>query len=196
MQGRLDSPLTEAGKNQAHIHGKTLKMLGGIDQLFVSPSGRTRETASIINSYAKATLSIEDALMERDCGEWSGELVSDIESFDREVWKEREADRFQHRPPGGENLSDMHMRVSDFLESLQTVEDDVVGLVTHGVMSRVIIMAYLGLTRQEAIRVQHPNDAFYRLSLGTVDIEADHFRDGEGPKAGLLRYPQAETIAR
>lgn len=196
IQGHMDSPLTELGKQQADTHGKTLKSLGGIDQLFVSPSGRARETAFIVNSYAKAVVTFESSLMERDCGEWSGQVLSDVEARYPQAWRARTDDPFQHRPPGGENLSDMQERVSTFLQSLYAIDCDVVGLITHGVMSRVILMDLLGLNPLEAVRAYHPNDAFYRLSFHATEIETHYFKDGSGPRAGLLRHTQAETIAR
>ncbi|MCZ6657631.1 MAG: histidine phosphatase family protein [Gammaproteobacteria bacterium] len=196
IQGHMDSPLTELGKQQADTHGKTLKSLGGIDQLFVSPSGRARETAFIVNSYAKAVVTFESSLMERDCGEWSGQVLSDVEARYPQAWRARTDDPFQHRPPGGENLSDMQERVSTLLQSLYAIDCDVVGLITHGVMSRVILMDLLGLNPLEAVRAYHPNDAFYRLSFHATEIETHYFKDGSGPRAGLLRHTQAETIAR
>ncbi len=214
IQGHMDSPLTELGRQQADTHGKTLKSLGGIDQLFVSPSGRARETAFIVNSYAvspsgraretafivnsyaKAVVTFESSLMERDCGEWSGQMLSEVEARYPQAWQARTDDPFQHRPPGGENLSDMQERVGTFLQSLYAIDCDVVGLVTHGVMSRVILMDLLGLNPLEAVRAYHPNDAFYRLSFRATEIETHYFKDGSGPQAGLLRHTQAETIAR
>ncbi len=196
IQGHMDSPLTELGKQQADTHGKTLKSLGGIDQLFVSPSGRARETAFIVNSYAKAVVTFESSLMERDCGEWSGQVLSEVEARYPQAWQARADHPFEHRPPGGENLSDMQERVSTFLQSLYAIDCDVVGLITHGVMSRVILMDLLGLNPLEAVRAYHPNDAFYRLSFHATEIETHYFKDGSGPQAGLLRHTQAETIAR
>ena len=56
MQGRMDSPLTEEGKRQALDHGGVLRDLGGVDRLIVSPSGRTQETAYILNSFLNADM--------------------------------------------------------------------------------------------------------------------------------------------
>ena len=59
MQGRLDSPLTHAGMEQAHSHGELLKGLTPIEAMYVSPSGRTRETAYIVNSYVRAPVQFD-----------------------------------------------------------------------------------------------------------------------------------------
>ena len=79
MQGRLDSPLSDEGKLQAQRHAEVLAANGGVDHFIVSPSGRTRETASIVNARIQAPIDFEEVLMERDCGEWSGFTVQEIE---------------------------------------------------------------------------------------------------------------------
>ena len=48
MQGRLDSPLTERGRQQALAHGRLLAKLPPPDCYWVSPAGRTRATAHLI----------------------------------------------------------------------------------------------------------------------------------------------------
>ena len=44
MQGSLDSPLTNEGRVHAQLHGALLAR-EAVEHLFVSPLGRTRETA-------------------------------------------------------------------------------------------------------------------------------------------------------
>jgi len=50
MQGRLDSPLTERGRQQALAHGKLLAELPPVECLWVSTANRTRATADFINA--------------------------------------------------------------------------------------------------------------------------------------------------
>lgn len=194
MQGRLDSPLTEAGKAQAQAHGRLLKELGPIDEMHVSPSGRTRETAYILNSHVRARIQYQDALLERDLGTWSGLTVAELEAAFPEAWRARKHDPYHHRPPEGENLADMLARCDAFLERIVRSESANVVLVTHQVMSRVILKRLLGLTSDEAVRVIHPNDALYLLGLDAAAADACHYRSGAGPFAGLLRRGDDETI--
>jgi probable phosphoglycerate mutase len=186
MQGRLDSALTELGRNQARRHGETIRAQGGVDAAFVSPLGRTRATADILNSFLHTDLAYVDALMERDCGEWSGFTVDEAEARWPDEWRAREIDPFGHRPPGGENLVDMLDRADSFLEALRGRPEPVIALVTHGVMSRCVLTHYLGLDPPRAVRVRHPNAAFYVLDFAKGGVEACHWLDGEGPHAGLL----------
>ena len=191
MQGRMDSPLTERGREQASTNGQLLKALGGVEQLWVSPSGRTTETAYLLNSHVHASIEFVDQLMERDCGQWSGLLVDDIQQDYPEQWSQWRGDPYWYQPPGGENLQDMLQRVHEFLDSL--FEQDVVslGLVTHGVMSRVILKYFLGLAELECTRVLHPNDVVYRLTFHAEDIDTHHFEAGGGAQAGLKRNEPA-----
>jgi broad specificity phosphatase PhoE len=194
MQGRLDSPLTREGVEQAHKHGLLLKTLPSIERMYVSPSGRTRETAYIVNSYVRAELSYEDALLERDCGDWSGLSVDEIEDASPGAWQRRLEDPFHHRPPGGENLADMARRCAGFLEQLLEAPHDRVALVTHQVMSRVILGALLDLDPDEVVRLIHPNEALYQVGVDVDEVSVQHFIAGRGPLTGLLRHGDDETI--
>ncbi|MEQ8487022.1 MAG: histidine phosphatase family protein [Pseudomonadales bacterium] len=195
MQGRLDSPLTERGRRQADVHGRTLARDGGVDRLIVSPSGRTRATAELLNAHLAAPLRFEDALMERDCGAWSGLTIDEIASRHPEAWRGRLDDPYHHRPPEGENLPDMERRVAGLLDELLAAGAGRVALVTHGVMSRVIVKRLLALDPAEAARVRHPNELCYRVVVGgSGGPEAAHFVDGDGPRGGLLRHEGDGTI--
>ena len=195
MQGRLDSPLTSAGRAQAAVHGRLLSEIAGLEQLIVSPSGRRRETACILNSHVQAPMRHDEALMERDCGEWSGLTIEEIEQHFPESWEARQEDPFDHRPPGGENHEDLVQRARPLLADLLRGDRVEVGLVTHGVMSRAIVTHLLGLTPAEAVRVRHPNDLVYRLDLSADSVDVSHFVAGEGPRPGLLHQNENETIS-
>ncbi len=193
MQGRLDSPLTQEGMEQAHDHGALLKTMDAVETMYVSPSGRTRETAYIINSYVRARVEYVDALLERDVGLWSGLTVDELEEAFPQAWRDRLEDPYNHRPPEGENLADMEARVADFVDDVLKGPEQNVALVTHQVMSRVVLGRLLGLLPEEVVRVMHPNDALYRVSIDEV-ADVSHYLSGQGPFEGLLRLRDDETI--
>lgn len=186
MQGRLDSALTELGQQQAITHGGTLQGLGGVDHLFVSPAGRAQETAYLINSFLGAPMSFEEELLERDCGSWSGLTVDEIQQRFPTEWDARDADPFDYRPPGGENLEDLVGRVQGFLDELFALPYETIGIITHGIMSRAILFRLLSLSKPMANRVRHPNNLFYQLDFAPTDIKPAHWLDGSGPNQGLL----------
>ncbi|MCR9261026.1 MAG: phosphoglycerate mutase family protein [Pseudomonadaceae bacterium] len=194
MQGRLDSPLTDAGRQQASVNGALIKSLGGVEQLWVSPAGRTTETAFLINSYTQAAIDFADALLERDCGDWSGLTLEQIQQDHPQAWADRLEDPYYFAPPQGESLQDMLLRAHSFLDELFDSEWESVALVTHGVMSKVILKFYLGLSEIECTRTRHPNDLVYRLTFTAQDIETHHFIGNSEPVPGLLRTdPGLET---
>jgi broad specificity phosphatase PhoE len=196
MQGRLDSPLTDAGGEQAHTHGELLKAMADIGTLYVSPSGRTRETAYIVNSYTRSEVIYTDELQERDLGEWSGLTMDEVAKAFPHAYRSRLDDPYNFSPPGGENLVDMTNRVGPFLDNLLAADIEQVGLVTHQVMSRVILSRLLRLSPVEAVRVVHPNEILYRLRFVSGRVDVSHFVDGLGPRVGLLQHSDNETIAR
>ena len=131
MQGRLDSPLTDAGGEQAHTHGELLKAMADVGTLYVSPSGRTRETAYIINSYTRSEVVYTDELQERDLGEWSGLTMDEIAKEFPHAYRSRLDDPYNFSPPGGENLVAMGNRVGPFLDGLLAADFEQIGLVTQ-----------------------------------------------------------------
>lgn len=194
MQGRLDSALTKSGIEQAHLHGKLLKSQVKVERPWVSPAGRTRATADIINSYVRAPIDFEDSLLERDVGDWSGLTIDDIEADYPQAWHSRLVDPYHFRPPGGENINDMLERSSGFVRAVFTGEHIEVALVTHQVMSRVIITHLLQLEPEETLQVVHPNELMYRFEFGSAGVEVTHFVNGQGPRGGLRRQGDDETI--
>jgi broad specificity phosphatase PhoE len=197
MQGLEDSPLTALGRTQADLHGRTLAREGGVDALIASPLGRTRDTAALVNAHLDAPLRFDESLMERDCGAWSGLTLEEIERAYPGEWRARADDPYHHRPPDGENLVDMEARVAPLLDAALTDTARRVALITHGVMSRVLVKRLLALEPVEAAVVRHPNELVYRISLPEPGAAASaYFLEGRGPTPGLLRQNDSETIPR
>lgn len=195
MQGHRDSPLTALGRRQADLHGRTLAHQGAVDALIASPLGRTRATAALVNEHLAAPVRYEPVLMERDCGCWSGLTLTEIELAWPQEWQARSVDPYHHRPPEGENLVDMEARVSGLVDALLGGPERTVALVTHGVMSRVLIKRLLALSPAEAVQVRHPNELFYRVDIAAAGgAQSAYFFEGRGPTAGLLRKNDSETI--
>jgi broad specificity phosphatase PhoE len=76
-QGQADPPLTELGRHQASIAGRSL---GTVDLIVASTLERARDTAEIIGAALGVgpVLALE-GLMERDAGEWSGKTRAEID---------------------------------------------------------------------------------------------------------------------
>jgi probable phosphoglycerate mutase len=188
MQGRLNSPLTEQGKAQADAHGVVLKQLGGVDRLWVSTAGRAQQTAQLVNAHLQAPIELSDSLVERDCGEWSGKTLSDVELEDAQGLKALRADPYNYRPGGGENLADLSTRIAPLMASVKNVER--AAIVSHGVVTKALLQHFLQLGAEEVIRITHPNDLFFRLSFNDSGRCCDRFALTEEklgqPQAGIF----------
>lgn len=195
LQGRLDSGLTDTGKRQADENGRLLRR-AGVKELLASPLGRTTETAHIINSHVQGQLNFSDALVERDCGEWSGLTIDDVRAQHPLQWQARQRDEWHHRPPGGENLPDVLTRVGPLLEALRGGEAEQVAIISHGVVGKAILAHYLGLDAASGADLRQPNDVVYVCDFAAnpapgVEVQCEHYRRGEGPLGGLVRGPIA-----
>ena len=188
MQGRLNSPLTEQGKVQADAHGAVLKRLGGVDHLWVSTAGRAQQTAALVNAHLQAPIEYSDILVERDCGQWAGKTLSDVESEDADGLQALRDDPYNHRPGGGENLVDLGARIAPLIPKIKQVERAAV--ISHGVVTKALLQHFLQLSPEEVIRITHPNDLFFRVSFNDTGHCCDRFVLGEvnaeQPQAGLF----------
>lgn len=131
VQGRVDVPLNETGREQAQ---KTRQSLEGIrfDLAFCSPLLRAKETAEILLE-GTGLAPIEDArLLEIYYGEEEGKNRKE------EPFVSRKKDHFR-RFPGGESYFDACARIYDFLREIENAypERNVL-VVAHGGISRIV----------------------------------------------------------
>jgi len=190
MQGSLDSPLTPEGRRHAQLNGELLAR-EAIEHLFVSPLGRTRETADVILAGHSVPITIDARLVERRCGDWEGMTIDEIATQYPDEWTARARDPFHHRPPAGENVPDVVSRVAPFAMHVRTLSFRRLAIVSHGIAGRALLTHFLNLTPEEANQVRQPNDLVYRLSFVDGRVDCEHFRRGEGPHPGLfLRAPE------
>lgn len=116
-------------------------------------------------------------------------MVTEIEALFPMAWAERQAGACRFRASGGEILADLLVRVEPVLSALQQSSADSIALITHGLMSKVLVQALLGLEPAEALTVRHPNNLVYRLTFKAAGIETRHFLDGREGIEGLHRLP-------
>lgn len=82
--GRLDTPLTDYGREQAKLAGMEAKLFG-IDLIVASPMVRAHETAQIIAhecGYPENKIKTYDLLVERSLGSLEGKLWKDYTEDD------------------------------------------------------------------------------------------------------------------
>jgi len=173
FQGRLDSPLTGHGVEQALLMGVTLRELLGDAigyTVISSPLGRARRTAEIIcNALGIESRQIETdtRLAEINLGSWAGmtrdEVVarwpSALDNAGRYAW--------YFRSPDGETLDDLTARVRQWLADIS--RRDRIIAVSHGVTSRLLRGLYGRIEMSEALTLEVSRDVVFRLHDGSVD---------------------------
>jgi probable phosphoglycerate mutase len=117
LQGQLDSPLTEQGKQQAQSLANKAKPWA-IDAVVSSPLGRAKETAAIVAATLAKPHTLNDLLCERHFGHWQGQDAANLEAY-QDFYHQR----FQNlalRPPGdGESTAMVISRLRTGIQQLR-----------------------------------------------------------------------------
>lgn len=170
-QGARDSPLTARGIEQA---GRIGAFLAGHaehpDAVHVSPLGRARQTHAIIAAYFGPTsVRYDHRLREVSAGSWDGLSLEDIDAQWPSVLEGAGQFDWYFRSPDGESYDAAMMRVGDWLADVSGT----VLAVSHGLVGRLIRGAYLGLPRDEALKLPVPQDIIWVLEDGDVSSLGD-----------------------
>ena len=143
--GARDVPLTPRGRRQGEAVARALAgtFVGAV---YTSPLDRAQASAAPIAAAHQLTPRIEPAFREMAFGEWEGLTRAEVAlRFPREmaVWM---AAPHLVQPPGGERLGDVAARVVAGLAVLSEAHaGQTVVLVSHAIVSRLVVLAALGL---------------------------------------------------
>ena len=106
VQGRLDPPLNERGREQARELARRVAAEHEIAKLWVSNQRRARETAAIVAEAVGLEPEVDPRLAEADWGRWQGMLVEDIQREDADLLAAFRDAQPDFRFPGGESLQE------------------------------------------------------------------------------------------
>jgi probable phosphoglycerate mutase len=171
LQGRRDTVLNARGREQAKESGELLRDLFARDHrepsdfdYVASPLKRARETMEILRATLgldPQTYRIDDRLMEISYGDWEGLTLPEIEARTPGILAERERDKWDFAPPGGESYRTLSNRINEWYASL--TRDTVVA--AHGGGVRALMAIFKVLPRDEATHA--------RIGQGVVYVFAD-----------------------
>jgi broad specificity phosphatase PhoE len=143
--GAQDVPLTPRGQRQCEAAARALAS-ASVDAVYASPLDRARASAALIAGPHKLDVRVEPAFREMSFGDWEGLTRAEVAArFPREAeaWT---ATPHLVQPPGGERLADVAARVSGGLAALgDSHGGQTVVLVSHAIVTRLIVLAALGL---------------------------------------------------
>jgi broad specificity phosphatase PhoE len=171
IQGAKDSPLTELGVEQGKRIGARLREVVPADaRIIASPLGRTQHTARLIREASGLAAPIEtDArLAEISLGKWDGMLKDDIRAMSPDYDAGARRWSWFFDAPGGDSHEALVERLGAWLEEARADAGPIVA-VSHGVAGRILRGLFLQLPRDEALMLDIPQDAFFRLSQGQIE---------------------------
>ena len=151
LQGRVDEPLNESGRELAVITGEALKDVP-FDLVITSPLSRAKETgilavrASALKQGKEIPVIDDDRLMEFSWGSWDGEgcapenysIPTGLDNYNLFF---TDPFRFQNAPDG-ETFQDLIERLGDFYQDLihnPEYQDKTILISTHGCATRALL---------------------------------------------------------
>jgi broad specificity phosphatase PhoE len=117
VQGSIDPPLNERGREQARALAAEVAGLG-LRALYTSNLERARETAAIVGAALGLEPRVDERFAESFRGEWEGRLIADIKREQPDAWTASLSVDPSFRFPGGESLEEHGARVEAALEDV------------------------------------------------------------------------------
>jgi probable phosphoglycerate mutase len=171
VQGGLDSALTPLGVEQGKRLGRMFA--GLVDpacRIIASPLGRAQHTARLIREHAGlgCEIATDARLAEISLGKWDGQLRDDIEYARPDFDAGRRRFSWYFDAPGGETYEILSARLQSWLDDARKLEGPTIA-VSHGVSSRVLRGLFLGLSREDTLKQDVPQDACFRMHEGAIE---------------------------
>jgi broad specificity phosphatase PhoE len=174
LQGRRDTALNAHGREQAAECGELLRDLFARDNraagnfaYVASPLRRARETMEILRDTLGLDpqgYATDDRLMEISYGEWEGLTLPEIDARMPGLLAERQRDKWDFAPPGGESYRELTARISEWYTSL--TRDTVVA--AHGGGVRALMVLFDVLPKEEATYAQIAQGVVYVFADGAM----------------------------
>ena len=168
MQGHLDSDLTTLGHAQAHAMGARLAPLLGTTPFaaYISPLGRTRATAAIVLGHLPppALIQYDPRLIEIGMGKWDGLTDFEIEAEFPGARAGMTPQQWAYHGPEGEDFQTVRHRLAVAMAQIAADPRPIRIVVSHGAVGRVIRGDHAGLTQDQMLAQDAPQDAFFALA--------------------------------
>jgi broad specificity phosphatase PhoE len=162
VQGSIDTPLNEHGREQARALAEKAASLG-VRRLYSSQLSRALETARIVGERIGLEPEVDERFAESRRGAWEGRLLSEIEQQEPEAWAAWRAGGAGFRfPGGGESLGEHIARVDDALRDVESGEGPAL-VVSHGGTVRAALVARDGRRPEDFMQIRVPNGALLEL---------------------------------
>ena len=140
VQGWIDTPLNDRGREQARDLAAQVKDLG-LGAIWTSHLARAAETARIVGDALGIEPRVDERLAESRRGSWEGRALDEIEQDEPDAWAawKRGGPDFRF-PGGGESLAEHQSRVLAVIEAIRAGDQPALVL-AHGGTIRCAICA-------------------------------------------------------
>lgn len=174
LQGRHDTVLNSRGRMQAVACGELLRALFDRDRrraedlaYVASPLKRARETMEAVRATLgldPSAYPVDSRLVEISYGEWEGLTLPEIDARSPGALAERERDKWDFAPPGGESYRQLASRIREWYGTI--TRDTVV--VAHGGGVRALMAIFNVLPHDEASHAEIAQGVVYLFSEGVM----------------------------
>lgn len=170
LQGRIDLPLDDVGREQARRSGEFIRDMYGDVVVMSSPLMRARETAAAITD----NVHIDERFIELDYGDWDGVSMSDVDQVKWRQWR----DDPSFRPPNGETLLELDARVQPALEEIADLarEKNLV-IVSHVSPIKSAVAWAMGVGPDTSWRMHLERASMCRIAIGPRGPSLHSFND-------------------
>jgi broad specificity phosphatase PhoE len=165
--GQQDPELSERGRAQVERAAQALAEVQ-IRELLCSPLQRAIQTAQIIGSRCSISVARDQRLAAHSRGQWEGQSADVLAA--EPLYQQFQARPTDIRPPGGEAVEVARRRAVAAVEQAlgDAASGDVLVLVTHSTIIRMLLGHYLGAPVRSYMRM--------RITPGSMSVVA--FGDG------------------
>ena len=148
LQGQMDSPLTEQGREQADALARRLvRERWPVSSIYSSDLCRATDTAAILGAALQAPVLLDERLREYDVGVLAGLTRADIEQQYPELWRMSRQSPIWPAVPGEEGNEAFGQRITSVLDDIRSAHEDeqVIAVVSHGRTLGMMLMYLLGI---------------------------------------------------
>ena len=151
---KIDVALNSEGRRQAYTLARQLAS-EPIGKVIASPRRRAKETAEPIAAAHGISITVAPEIDEHDAGEWAGRTFETLQHDPQwRLWNER---RGEARPPSGESMRDVQIRMTRYLDRLARLHpEDSIVLVSHAEPIRCVLLHDRSIPLAEFMQVDVP----------------------------------------
>jgi len=163
FRGKIDVPLNQTGLAQARAVRDALAE-SAIDALYASPLARAFETARVLAEGRGLAVGAEEGLIDVDFGLWQGLTKEKVKKDCPDLYSTWLTDPELVTFPRGETLLKVQQRAMAALErAMDGNPGKTIALVSHRVVTKVILCGVLGLDLSRFWRVKQDTCAINRF---------------------------------